>query len=258
MMTLFCYYCCRLSLLIMTFAAALLLLLLLLLAAAVDHGTRVSRLQAFSPVHVNSAWMAVGAYPATRADVENPQVRKGANDEFTMRKLDDNEVKARRLMAVLEERELAQVVRDAGLWEWIAEHSDTWKRADGSREWKLQEVSIKVRASASTGAFCFFVPSTCLSELPHAIRFFCVTFFCVSSSLLFAFVDMNRRSHGRLRSRTLAMWNVMCLLVQGGSGCGRVRFAPMGASFSTASSGRSTALPTCRSRMRTRLRRSCV
>ena len=80
---------------------------------------RVSRLQAFSPVHVNSAWMAVGAYPATRADVENPQVRKGANDEFTMRKLDDNEVKARRLMAVLEERELAQVVRDAGLWEGV-------------------------------------------------------------------------------------------------------------------------------------------
>jgi hypothetical protein len=98
-----------------------------------------------------------------------------------LRKLDDNEIKARRLMTVLEERGLAQAVRDAGLWEWIAEHSDTWKRADGSREWKLQEVFInpdpKVRASASTGAFCFVMPSTCLSELPSF--FFCVSFFCV-------------------------------------------------------------------------------
>ena len=84
-------------------------------------------------MQVNSEWMAVGAYPATRADIDNPQERTGANDEFTMRKLDNNEVKARRLMEVLEQRGLAQAVRDAGLWEWIEEHSDTWKRADGTQ-----------------------------------------------------------------------------------------------------------------------------
>ena len=114
--------------------------------------------QAFSPAHVNSAWMAVGAYPSTWADVENPQVRKGASDAGTMAMLDNNEVVAKQLYTLLEDRGLSQAVKDAGLWDWIGQHSDTWKRPDGTRQWRLREVIIndvnpKQRPSGSTGAY---------------------------------------------------------------------------------------------------------
>jgi hypothetical protein len=86
--------------------------------------------QAFSPAHVNSAWMAVGAYPSTWADVTKPQVRTGAKDSASTLKMDNNERVARQLFAVLEERGSAQAVKDAGLWDRIGEHSDTCKRAE--------------------------------------------------------------------------------------------------------------------------------
>jgi hypothetical protein len=112
--------------------------------------------QAFSPAHVNSAFMAVGAYPSTWEDVKNSQVRAGANDTATMLKLDNNETVSQHLRALLETRGLAEAVKVVGLWDGIGEHSNTWKRADGTREWRLREVFINEnpthRASGSTGA----------------------------------------------------------------------------------------------------------
>ena len=45
-----------------------------------EHPTCPAR-QAFSALHVNSAWMKVGAYPCTRQDVTPPQVRRGADSK---------------------------------------------------------------------------------------------------------------------------------------------------------------------------------
>ena len=77
----------------------------------------------------------------------------GANDEATLLKLDNNETVSR---ALPEERGLAEAVKVAGYWDGIGEHSNTWKRADGTREWRLREVFInenpKHQASGSTGA----------------------------------------------------------------------------------------------------------
>jgi hypothetical protein len=124
------------------------------LARGCAHVTRC--VQAFSPLHVNSAFMAVGAYPCTRADMQNPQVRKGANDEVIIAKMDHNEVAAKRLCTLLEERGLAEDVRDANQWSDISAHSDMWKGEDGTREWQLMSITVNLNAttwqSRSTGA----------------------------------------------------------------------------------------------------------
>ena len=100
--------------------------------------------------------MAVGAYPATHADVTNPQVRRGTADEKIASKCDDNETVSKRLMARVESRNLVDAVRNAGSWDAISQHSDVWKGDDGSRQWKLMEVAInlnaKTKSAKSTGS----------------------------------------------------------------------------------------------------------
>ena len=71
------------------------------LARVRAHVTRC--VQAFSPLHVNSAFLAVGAYPCTRADMHNPRP-KSANDEVMIAKMDHSEVAAKRLCTLLKER----------------------------------------------------------------------------------------------------------------------------------------------------------
>ena len=76
----------------------------------------------------------------------------GANDAATMLKLDNNETVSQHLRALLEERALAEAVKVAGLWDGIGEHSNTWKRADGTPEWRLREVFINENPSTEPRA----------------------------------------------------------------------------------------------------------
>jgi hypothetical protein len=71
--------------------------------------------------------MAVGADPATHADMTKPQVRRGTADEKIASKCDKT-----------------------GSWDAISQHSDVWKGDDGSRQWKLMEVAINLNAQTKS------------------------------------------------------------------------------------------------------------
>ena len=92
--------------------------------------------------------MAVGADPATHADMTNPQVRRGTADEKIASKCDNNETVSKRLMAMVESRNLVDTVRDAGSWDtFSSRHSEVWKGDDGSQ---LMEVAINLNAQTKS------------------------------------------------------------------------------------------------------------
>ena len=106
--------------------------------------------------------MAVGAYPATRADLENPQVRKGEKDETVVRMFDEHQAAVVNLDAVVEQYGLAAQFEEAGLTQWSRQHKDVWKDEHGDRQWKLTQIEVnphpKERHHDKSGAyfvFCF-------------------------------------------------------------------------------------------------------
>ncbi len=84
--------------------------------------------------------MTVGAYPATRADLTNPQVRKGEKDETVVRMFDAHEAAIAHLDDVLERNGLTEQFQEAGLTQWTRMHEDVWKDANGERKWKLTQI----------------------------------------------------------------------------------------------------------------------
>ena len=122
--------------------------------------------QAFGPLYCNSAAMKVGAYPSTRQDMEQAQVRKGADDDIIAQMMDHNYAVCVQLEKAVGHYRLQQEFRQGGISAWMHEHDDVWKNEQGQRKWKMTEISInevdpKTKGWQSTGACAASSPTFC-------------------------------------------------------------------------------------------------
>ena len=133
---------------------------------ALTHSHAYSLTRSLAPPHLlahsSLSFRCVGVLAAareqrvhgSRCHARRRRCAGGTADEKIASKCDNNETVSKRLMAMVESRNLVDTVRDAGSWDtFSSRHSEVWKGDDGSQ---LMEVAInlnaKTKSPKSTGS----------------------------------------------------------------------------------------------------------